>query len=39
MPSDGLVQKPKSIFQEVQAADPDEQKFKTKYILSTIDEL
>ena len=34
-----LLQKAKSIFQEVQAADPDEANFKTKYILSTIDEL
>jgi tetratricopeptide (TPR) repeat protein len=34
-----LLQKAKAIFQEVQTADPEEQNFKTKYILSTIDEL
>lgn len=34
-----LLEKAKAIFLEVQAADPDEANFKTKYILSTIDEL
>lgn len=34
-----LLGKAKVIYQEVQAADPDEANFKTKYILSTIDEL
>jgi tetratricopeptide (TPR) repeat protein len=34
-----LLQKAKAIFQEVQTADPDEKDYKTKYILSTIDEI
>ena len=34
-----LLQKAKALFQEIQAADPDEVNFKTKYILSTIDQL
>ncbi len=34
-----LIAKAKTLFQEVQATDPDEANFKTKYILSTIDEL
>ena len=34
-----VIAKSKALFQEVQAADPDEANFKTKYILSTIDEL
>lgn len=38
-PYKDLIEKAKALFQEVQAADPDEANFKTKYILSTIDEL
>ena len=34
-----MIAKSKALFQEVQASDPDEANFKTKYILSTIDEL
>lgn len=38
-PYKDLIAKAKALFQEVQASDPDEANFKTKYILSTIDEL
>lgn len=38
-PYKDFIAKAKTLFQEVQAADPDEANFKTKYILSTIDEL
>ena len=38
-PYKDYIEKAKAAFQEVQAADPDEVNFKTKYILSTIDEL
>ena len=38
-PYKDLIDKAKALFQEVQASDPDEANFKTKYILSTIDEL
>ena len=34
-----LIEKAKALFQEIQTADPNEENFKTKYILSTIDEL
>jgi hypothetical protein len=38
-PYKDLIEKAKALFQEIQAADPDEVNFKTKYILSTIDQL